>query len=238
MATDRARKQPNPLTPEQEATIDAILAARKSQQIPEITIEMIEAITEAIRAQPKMTPELEARIKDVAARNPAHKSQQPKLTPEHEAMVEEFLARNRARKEILDRDQARKSQQPKLTPEQQARVEAIRAKNRTPEARAEQAQSRDALGRERRETGTIKTTGDGTTMGELVAFRRFVMAMRRERERLGLSLADVAERAKIDKGALSRLENGQQLNPTVNTLARYVSALGKTLAWGMTDDRS
>ena len=73
-------------------------------------------------------------------------------------------------------------------------------------------------------------------MGELVAFRRFVIALRRERERLGLSLADVAERAKIDKGALSRLENGQQLNPTVNTLARYVHAIGKTLTWGMTDD--
>ena len=59
------------------------------------------------------------------------------------------------------------------------------------------------------------------------------MALRRERERLGLSLADVAERAKIDKGALSRLENGQQLNPTVNTLARYAQALGKSLAWGL-----
>jgi transcriptional regulator with XRE-family HTH domain len=130
-------------------------------------------------------------------------------------------------------DRARKGD---LTADQRARVEAVRAKNRTPEARAEQARSREALDRERRETGTIKTTGDGTTMGELVAFRRFVMALRRERERLGLSLADVAARAKIDKAALSRLENGQQLNPTVNTLARYVRALGKTLTWGMTDD--
>jgi ribosome-binding protein aMBF1 (putative translation factor) len=133
-------------------------------------------------------------------------------------------------------DRARK--RPDLTPEQRARVEAIRAKNRTPEARTEEARSRETLDREHRETGTIKTTGDRTTMGELVAFRRFVMALRRERERLGLSLADVAERAKIDKGALSRLENGQQLNPTVNTLARYVRALGKNLAWGMTDDVS
>jgi ribosome-binding protein aMBF1 (putative translation factor) len=150
------------------------------------------------------------------------------LTPEQDARIEEIPARN----------PARKSQQPKLTPEQQARVEAIRAKNRTPEARAEEARSREALDRERRETGSIKSTGDSTTMGELVTFRRFVMALRRERERLGLSLADVAERAKIDKGALSRLENGQQLNPTVNTLARYVHALGKTLAWGMTDQPS
>jgi len=60
--------------------------------------------------------------------------------------------------------------------------------------------------------------------------------LRRERERLGLSLADVAERAKIDKAALSRLENGHHFNPTVSTLARYVHALGKSLAWGMTED--
>ncbi len=135
-------------------------------------------------------------------------------------------------------DQARKPQRSDLTPEQKARIEAIRAKNRSPQARAEQARSREAFDREYRPTGTIKTTGDGTTMGELVAFRRFVMALRCERERLGLSLADVAERAKIDKGALSRLENGQQLNPTVNTLERYVHALGKSLAWGMIDGPS
>ena len=83
-------------------------------------------------------------------------------------------------------DRARK--RPDLTPEQRARVEAIRAKNRTPEARTEEARNREPLDREHRETGTIKTTGDRTTMGELVAFRRFVMALRRERERLGALL--------------------------------------------------
>jgi ribosome-binding protein aMBF1 (putative translation factor) len=137
--------------------------------------------------------------------------------------------------DVMATDKARKPRRPNLSPEQEAEVEAIRAKRRTPEARAEQAREREILDREYRETGTIKTTGDGTTMGDLVTFRRFVMSLRRERERLGLSLADVAERAKIDKGALSRLENGQQLNPTVNTLARYASALGKSLAWGMVD---
>jgi DNA-binding XRE family transcriptional regulator len=116
-----------------------------------------------------------------------------------------------------------------LTDEQKARVEAIRARHRTPEARAEEARLRDILDREYRETGTIKTTGDATTMGDLVAFRRFIMSLRRERERLGLSLREVAERAGIDKGALSRLENGQQFNPTVNTLTRYVRALGKSM---------
>jgi ribosome-binding protein aMBF1 (putative translation factor) len=94
---------------------------------------------------------------------------------------------------------------------------------------------REVLDREYRETGALATDGEGTTMGDLVAFHRFIMSLRRERERLGLSLGDVAERAGIDKGALSRLENGQQLNPTVNTLARYARALGKSLAWGLAD---
>lgn len=135
----------------------------------------------------------------------------------------------------MDNNHIRKPRESSLTPEQKARVEAIRAKNRTPEARAAEAQVREVLDREYRETGTIATTGDGTTMWDQVAFRRFVMGLRRERERLGLSLTDVAERAKIDKAALSRLENGQQLNPTVNTLARYAQALGKSVTYGLTD---
>jgi ribosome-binding protein aMBF1 (putative translation factor) len=135
----------------------------------------------------------------------------------------------------MDNNHIRRPHESGLTPEQKSRVEAIRAKNRTPEARAAEAQIREILDREYRRTGTIATTGDGTTMWDQVAFRRFVMGLRRERERLGLSLADVAERAKIDKAALSRLENGQQLNPTVNTLARYAQALGKSVTYGLTD---
>jgi len=132
-------------------------------------------------------------------------------------------------------DRAHRPRESDLTPEQREGLEAVRARRRSPEARKEEVRIRDVLEREYRETGTLKTTGDGTTMGELVAFRRFVMSLRREREQLGLSLNDVAERAGIDKGALSRLENGQQLNPTVNTLARYARALGKCLTWGLTD---
>ncbi len=132
-------------------------------------------------------------------------------------------------------DQVRKQRESELTTEEKARVDAIRAKHRSPAARAEEARIRTALEQEHRKTGTPKTTGDGTTMGDLVSFRRFIVFLRCERERLGLSLNDVAEHAKIDKSALSRLENGQQDNPTVNTLARYARALGKRLTWGLAD---
>ena len=37
----------------------------------------------------------------------------------------------------------------------------------------------------------------------------------------------LAERTGIDRAALSRLENGAQDNPTINTLQRYAFALGK-----------
>ena len=53
----------------------------------------------------------------------------------------------------------------------------------------------------------------------------------------GLSLADVAERSGIDKAALSRLENGIQANPTVETLLRYAAAVGKRLRWTLEDVR-
>ena len=89
--------------------------------------------------------------------------------------------------------QTHKPREQELTAEQKARVEAIRAQHPTPEARAEEARVRETLEREYRETGTLKGAGDSTTMGDLVAFRRFIMSLRRERERLGLSLADVAE---------------------------------------------
>ena len=135
----------------------------------------------------------------------------------------------------MSTDQVRDAREASMTPEQQDAVEKIRAKYRSPSDRAEEIAAREAIEREYRETGSLSTTGDGTTMGELVAFRRFVMSLRRERERIGLSLNDVAERAKIDKAALSRLESGQQLNPTVGTLTRYVRALGKSLTWGLTD---
>ena len=42
-----------------------------------------------------------------------------------------------------------------------------------------------------------------------------------------LSLADMTAQAEMDRAALSRLENGVAVNPTINTLARYAQALGK-----------
>ena len=39
----------------------------------------------------------------------------------------------------------------------------------------------------------------------------------------------------MDRSAISKLENGQRPNPTVETLARYAQAVGKRLVVSLTD---
>lgn len=62
-----------------------------------------------------------------------------------------------------------------------------------------------------------------------------VESLRRERQRQGVSLGDVAKRSGIDKAGLSRLESGQNVNPTWNTLSRYAAALGKEVGLALRD---
>ena len=59
--------------------------------------------------------------------------------------------------------------------------------------------------------------------------RQVLSALRAERERQGLSLADINERTGIDRAALSRLENNEDANPTLATLERYAEAVGKQM---------
>lgn len=111
-----------------------------------------------------------------------------------------------------------------LTPEQRARVDAIRARRRTTEARAEEEQVRERVMEE--------FPPARTASAELMVV---VDAMRAERQRRDLSLADVAERSGLGRAMLCRLENGQVPNPTVDTLRRYASALNKRLAMAVRD---
>ncbi len=68
-----------------------------------------------------------------------------------------------------------------------------------------------------------------------IAVRHAIAALKAERERQGLSLADVKERTGIDRSALSRLENNEEANPTLNTLARYADAVGKQMLIVLSD---
>jgi DNA-binding XRE family transcriptional regulator len=59
--------------------------------------------------------------------------------------------------------------------------------------------------------------------------------LKRAREEAGLTLAEVSKRCAIDQPALSRLENGHNPNPTVETLWKYAAALGKRLVLSTED---
>jgi hypothetical protein len=76
---------------------------------------------------------------------------------------------------------------------------------------------------------------DPIPTGEYFSLRQAVGALKRAREAAGLSLAEVEERSGVDKGALCRLETGQNVNPTANTLIRYAQALGKRWVWRLED---
>jgi DNA-binding XRE family transcriptional regulator len=56
-----------------------------------------------------------------------------------------------------------------------------------------------------------------------------VHQLKSAREEKGLSLSDLTRLTGMDRSALSKLETGQRLNPTIETLVRYADAVGKRL---------
>jgi DNA-binding XRE family transcriptional regulator len=105
-----------------------------------------------------------------------------------------------------------------LTPEQRAAVEARRAERETSQYRDELTRDIEAYRQE------YPAVGDPDLIDALAGLRR-------ERERQGLSLADMAERTGIDRATISKLETGKIANPTIGTLRTYAKALGRRLAW-------
>jgi transcriptional regulator with XRE-family HTH domain len=56
--------------------------------------------------------------------------------------------------------------------------------------------------------------------------RELTVRLKQIRERQGLSLTDLSERSGMTRAAISKLENEWNLNPTLDTLFRYATALG------------
>ena len=72
-------------------------------------------------------------------------------------------------------------------------------------------------------------------MATLDQIDTLLMQLKAAREAKGLSLADLTEMTGMDRSALSKLENGQRANPTVETLVRYAEAVGKRLVVALAD---
>lgn len=107
---------------------------------------------------------------------------------------------------------------------------------RTAEEKRRLKEIRDRFQRERPGPDELLASGDATefvSQGEYLHLLSLLAALKERRESLGLSLADVAERCGMDRAAISRLENGVQINPTVDTLYRYATALGVELGFSV-----
>jgi DNA-binding XRE family transcriptional regulator len=107
---------------------------------------------------------------------------------------------------------------------------------RTPEERARLVAARARFQTERPGIDELVASGEYVGPMPLGVYQDLVETLaelRRIREQQGLSLADVAERSGIDRGALSKLENGHNANPTVDTLGRYAAAVGRRLGFAV-----
>jgi DNA-binding XRE family transcriptional regulator len=62
-----------------------------------------------------------------------------------------------------------------------------------------------------------------------LAVKVLIHELKKTREAAGLTLAAVSKRTGMDQATLSRLENGRQPNPTIDTLWRYARAVGREL---------
>ncbi|MDD4889416.1 MAG: helix-turn-helix transcriptional regulator [Phycisphaerae bacterium] len=108
---------------------------------------------------------------------------------------------------------------------------------RTPAERKELARVRQRFQAERPSLDDMVASGEASEpmpMGEFLDHRQAIRALRAIRQRLHLSLNQVAARSRMDKAAISRLENGQHPNPTVATMARYAAAIGARIVWNVT----
>jgi ribosome-binding protein aMBF1 (putative translation factor) len=98
-------------------------------------------------------------------------------------------------------------------------------KERTPEQLAEEKRIREA----HRANPIREVPVDTISGADAAQLLKLVASIRREREALGVSLEQLAARSGIDVATLSRLESGQGFNPSISTLFRLASALGKRL---------
>jgi DNA-binding XRE family transcriptional regulator len=107
----------------------------------------------------------------------------------------------------------------RLTPEEAARFRQMRE-----QAQAEKAE----IGRQ------LQTEQPGPgTWADFHELRSLVDSLRAEREKRGLTREEVARRAMLDARQIAELEEHRDLNPSLSTLTRYATAVGRHLMLGL-----
>jgi DNA-binding XRE family transcriptional regulator len=99
----------------------------------------------------------------------------------------------------------------------------------TPDERRSWEKAKTESVREREE---IVNQGRAVLGARRVA-RQMLGELKAERERRGLSLADMMRLTGMSRESISRLENDPAPNPTVLTFARYAEALGLELRFSV-----
>ena len=102
-----------------------------------------------------------------------------------------------------------------------------------PKRTAEQQAEEVALRRQHETNPVRQRPASAINQQSFTAILALVAKFKAVRESQGLTLAEVAERMGIDPPALSRLETGKVLNPTLATLHKWAEALGQKLDVGL-----
>jgi predicted transcriptional regulator len=114
-----------------------------------------------------------------------------------------------------------------------------RPRVQTPERQAAEKALCERLQREKPSLEELVERGDVAhvySMGEYWELRKTFSALKALREQKGLSISDMADRTGMDRAMISRLENGQVDNPTLATVNRYATALGKRIVVSLVEN--
>lgn len=98
-----------------------------------------------------------------------------------------------------------------------------------PKRTAEQRAEEEAIRRQHTMNPVLQRPAGAINQQSFAAILSLVAKFKASRESQELTLAEVAERMGIDSPALSRLETGKTLNPTLTTLHKWAEALGQKL---------
>lgn len=107
-----------------------------------------------------------------------------------------------------------------------------RKSNRTLEETARLRADRERYQRDKPTPEQLLAEGghsDFVSLGQFLELRQLFSRLKEVREEQKMTLAELAESSGIDQAALSRIENGRNANPTVDTLFRIAASLGKAI---------
>src|SRR5881227_561142 len=102
-----------------------------------------------------------------------------------------------------------------------------------PQRTAAQRAEEEAVRRQHAANPIRQRPAGALNQESFAAILSLVARFKAVRESQGLTLAEVAGRMGIDAPALSRLETGKVLNPTLATLHKWAEALGQKLDFGL-----